>query len=281
MEGLTGSPIPANRPSLPVMRPVRWGFLPRYLLAFAPLVILGISLATSALLSGLVEGFTTSLPGQVRTVIASMNELMEMSVILTAPVGIYLTFVIIGWTMKVTEIWTGSAVALGLSGLGGLLFATFSPDRALSPLLDLLFWLAYLIVPASIAATFILVVWAEESRRFLSYTFTGEGILIRSGIWKKRAGLIPYSQVRKVIVEQGPVGRYTHTGTIILHGMASGDPATGKDSGKEASHHPTDCLYGISDPGKVGALLEKLISLQQVVEEDRHPETMEASGRRL
>jgi membrane protein YdbS with pleckstrin-like domain len=267
------------------MRPDPGGFLVRYLLAFAPLVVLIISLATLASLSGFVEGFNASLPGQVRAMITGMNELMEMSVLLTAPVGVYLVFVIIGWKMKVTELWTGSGLALGFAFLAGLLFVTFSPDPALGHLLDFLYWIAYLIAPASIAATLILIAWAEMFRRSISYTFTGGGILTVGGIRKRQESLLPYHQIGKVVVEQGPVARLLHVGTIIPLGMASGNPAAGKGRGKEASwggieasHHPLDCLYGISNPEKVGKLLEQLISLQSEIKEERPPETRESPG---
>ena len=259
----------------------------RYLLAFAPLVVLVISLATSAALSGFVEGFNASLPGQVRTVMAGMNEFIEMSVLLTTPVGIYLTFVVIGWKMRFTEIWTGSAIALGLSSLAGLLLVTFSPYPKLSPSLDLLYWIAYLIVPTGIAAPLVLVAWAEKFRRSISYTFTGEGILTRGGIWKRQESLLPYHRIEKVVMEQGPVGRLLNVGTIIPLGMVSRGPATGKGGGKEASregkdasHYPLDCLYGISNPEKVKALLEQLISLRSVMEEEQPPETGESLSSR-
>jgi membrane protein YdbS with pleckstrin-like domain len=287
MEGSTGSPAPVNRPVLPVIHPAPEGFLVRYLMAFAPLVVLAISLATSAALSGFVEGFNASLPGQVRTVMAGMDDLIQMSVLLTAPVGIYLTFGVIGWKMRFTEIWTGSAIALGLSSLAGLLFVTLSPYPKLSPSLDLLYWIAYLILPASIAAALILVAWAERFRRSISYTFTGEGILTRGGIWKRQESLLPYHRIAKVVMEQGPVDRLLHVGTIIPLEMVSGGPAAGKGRGKEASReemhasrHPLNCLYGISSPEKVKALLEQLILLRSVIEEEQPQKTGESPASR-
>jgi membrane protein YdbS with pleckstrin-like domain len=262
------------------MQPDPGGFLVRYILAFAPLVVLVISLATSAALSGFVEGFNASLPGQVRTVMAGIDEFLEMGVLLTAPVGIYLTFVFIGWKVKVTEIWTGSALALGLSGLAGLLIVTFSPDPTLSHLLDLLYWVAYLIAPASVAAALVLVARAEKFRRSISYTFTVEGVLTRGGIWRRHESLLPYHQIGKVVMEQGPVGHFLHIGTIIPVGMASGGPAAGLGRGKEAFRHPLDCLYGISHPEKARELLEQLVSLQSVTEEEQPPETGESPGSR-
>jgi hypothetical protein len=280
MGGSTGPPAPVNRLAFPVMRPLPGGFLPRYLRAFAPLVVMVISLATSAALSGFVEGFNASLSGPLRTAMAGMNELMVMSVLLTAPVGIYLTFVMVGWGMKIPEIWAGSAIALGLSALAGLLFVAFSPDPTLSHLLDLLYWIGYLIAPASLAATLILVVWAEKLRRSITYTFTGEGVLTRGGVWKRQESLLPYRHIGKVIMEQDPAGRLFHAGIIIPVGMASGSAATGEARGKEASRHPLDCLYGISNPGKARELLEQLISLQPATEKEQALETGKSTGKR-
>ena len=287
MEGSTGSPAPVNRVALPVIHPTPEGFLTRYFLAFAPLLVLAISLVSYAFLFGFIEGFDASLPGQVRTVMAGMNEIIQESVLLTAPVGIYLTFLVIGWKARFTELWAGSGIALGLSSLGSLFFVIFSHVTTMSYSLDFLNTIEYLIVSATIAAALILAAWAEKFRRSISYTFTGDGILTRGGIWKRQESLLPYHRIEKVVMEQGPVGRHLNVGTILPLGMVSGGPATGKGRGKEASregkdasHSPLDCLYGISNPGKVKALLEQLISLRSGMEEEEPLETGESpSGR--
>jgi hypothetical protein len=255
----------ADKTVILVTSPDPRSFLPRYLLALAPLLILIISLITSAAISGFFEGFSASLAGPVRNVLSGLDELVQMTVLLTAPVSIYLMFMMVGWKVRITEIWAGSALALGSSSLAGFIFVTFYPDTTLSPSLDLLYWIAYLIGPASIGAAAILIAWAEKFRRSTNYTITGDGLIIRGGVWKRQEHLLPISQIGWVVMEQTPIGRLLHTGTIIPVGTASpGSPIRkGKEApqvGKEASRHPLDCLYGIRNPEKVMALLEELIS---------------------
>ncbi|HUK39160.1 MAG TPA: PH domain-containing protein [Methanomicrobiales archaeon] len=276
MKGTVGTPGPADRPAFPVMRPEPWGFLPRYLMALAPLLVLAVSLVSSAAMSGFVEGFNASLPALVRPMMAGMDEMIQESVILTAPVGIYLTFLIIGWKARITELWAGSGIALGLSSLFGLFMVTLYPDLAISRSLDLLYWIAYLIIPASLAAVLILALWAEEFRRSISYTITAEGIVTRGGTWKQQESVLPLAQIRRVATEQGLLGRRLHIGTVIPLGLASRIQPVAKGEVKDAptvakgvSRHPLDCLYGIRDPEKVRALLEELIRLASAIEKEQ------------
>ena len=284
MKGSVGTPGPAGRPAFPVMHPDPWGFLPRYLLALAPLLVLAISLVSSAAMAGFVEGFNASLPALVRPMMAGMDEMIQESVILTAPVGIYLTFLIIGWKARSTELWAGSGIALGLSSLSGLLLVIISPDRTLSRSLDLLYWIAYLIVPATIATVVILALWAEKFRRSISYTITGEGIVTRGGVWKQQEGVLPLGQIRRVVTEQGMLGRRLHIGTVIPLGLATGVQPAGKEKEKgasavpkEVSRNPLDCLYGIRDPEKVVALLGELIRLASAIEKEQGAGTGESA----
>jgi hypothetical protein len=251
---------------MPEMHPDPRGFLLRYLLALSPLIVVAVSLILSAVLSGYLQGFSASLTGPLRNMLAGMDELMQISVLLAAPVGVFLTFIAIGRMARLTEVWAGSALALGLSSLWGLLLVTFSPDTTLSPLLDLLYWIAYLILPASIAAALILIVWAEKLRRSIKYRLTGEGIITTGGVWRRQEHLLPYRQIGRLILEQDPVGRFFHIGTVIPENVAPGGSPTAEGKGasrvvRGASRHPLDCLFGIRDPEKAMALLEQLISL--------------------
>jgi len=268
---------------MPEMHPDPRGFLPRYLLALFPLIVVALSLVISAVLSVYLEGFSGALNGPLRNMLSGMDELMQVSVLLAAPVGVYLTFVAIGWMARITQVWTGSALALGISGLWGLLLVTFSPDPTLNPLLDFLYWVAYLILPASIAAALVLVAWAEKLRRSIRYRLTGEGIVTTGGVWKRQESLLPYPAIGSLVLEQDPLGRIFHTGTIIPVGPAFGGPraAGGKGdsgAGRDASRHPLDCLFGIRDPEKVMGLLEQLISLTRESEEEQVPTTGSSRG---
>ena len=266
MEGVPPVTARANPPAVLVIRPDPRGFLPRYLLALTPLVVLAISLVASAFLSGFVEGFTTSFAGPVRSVLAGLDEMIQVSVLLTAPVGIYVVFMGIGWKARVTELWAGSALALVLSALAGVLLVTISPDRTLSPLLDFLYRVAYLVPPATVLAVLALGAGAELFRRSITYTLSQAGIVTKGGIWKKEERIIPAHQVGELVLEQGGFARLLGIGTIIPIGTAAvGLPVLRKTKaaqvGKEASRHPLDCLYGIRDPEKVMALLGQLTGL--------------------
>jgi hypothetical protein len=272
MEGPIKTRAPVKRPAMPEMHPDPRGFIPKYFLALSPLLIVAVSLVISIVLLGYLEGFGSSLNGPLRNMLTGMYELMRISVLLAAPVGVYITFIAIGWMARLNEIWAGSSLALGLSVLGGLLLVLLTPDPTMSPLMDLLTWIAYLILPASIATALVLVVWAEKLRRSIRYRLTGEGILTTGGVWRHREHLLPYHQIGRLVLEQDPIGRLLHVGTVVAVGPdPGGSPAGGRKgvsgAGVQSSRHPLDCLYGIRDPEKVMALLEQVISLSVETEE--------------
>ena len=240
------------------------GYLFRYLLALTPLVLYAVSAITLSMMRGYLGGFTPLVRGPVGALMPGMGDLMEMSVLLTATAGIYLTFVIIGWMVRSAEVWAGSALALGLASLAGLILSTVSPDRTLSPALDLLYWIAYLIGFASVAAVIVVLAWIELSRRSIRYIITAEGVILRGGIWKQQENLLPWPQIGQLVMEQNPVEKHLNTGTVIPvrtgnPAMAGGKKGHGK-GGEELSRSPLDCLFGIRDPELVMALLQKLSS---------------------
>jgi hypothetical protein len=235
-------------------------------MALTPLFLAALSSVTITAVRGFMSGLPASIPAPMGNLVPGLGDMVEMLILLTAPVGIYALFVAIGWLRGLTEMWTGSALALGLSTLAGLLLVTISPEASLNRVLDLLYWIAYLILPASIAAVIIVIAWTEKFRRSLRYTITREGVIARGGIWKMQEYMLPHHQVVKLILEQGPVGRLLGTGTIVPVGPGFSGQRDGRGAGLGGwtgsgnPCNPLTSLFGIRNPEKVMALLQQLIS---------------------
>jgi hypothetical protein len=266
MEGSIRAPGPANKTVILVTRPVPRSYLSRYLLALTPLLLAAISFIITSALYGFLDTFVPNLSGSVGTILPDMRAMIDITVLLTAPVGVFLLVVAIAWMMKSPEMWGSSALALGLSSLAGTLLAIFFPDTSMNRILDLLSWIAYLILPTSAVASIVVIAWTEKVRRSITYSITNESIIFRGGVWKRQEHVLPHNQIVSVVMEQGMLMRLLHTGTIIpavTQGPGVGarkDTANAGKAGREASRYPLDCLYGIREPGKVMALLEQLIS---------------------
>jgi hypothetical protein len=241
------------------MHPGPGGFLPRYLLALTPLFLLAISLLATAGIRMMVAGLPMSIPTPAGNLAQGMGDMVETLILLTAPVGIYTLFVVIGWTMRYTEMWTGTLLALGSSSILGALFVTLSPEASLSRILDLLSWIAYLILPMSVVAALVVTAATEWFRRSISYTITYEGLITKGGIWGQQERILPHHHIARLSMEQGMVGRLLDTGTIIPIGAAEESPGSGTDSQKK-SRNLLDCLYGVREPEKIMAVLNLLIS---------------------
>ena len=263
MEG-PGRAMGAGKTAIYETGPDPVGYLPRYLLALTPPVLFAASVITTNVMRDYFGDFSPAMGGPVGALLPGMGELVEMSILLTAPVGIYLTFVVIGWMVRSTEIWAGSALALGLASLWGVILATVSPYPSVSPALGLLYQVADLIGPASLAAMLIILAWIELSRRSIRYSVTSEGVILRGGVWKLREHMIPWHQIGRLVMEQNPVEKLLNTGTVIPVGTGSPVPAIGRKgagkAGEDLSRDPLECLAGIRDPELVMALLRKLAS---------------------
>jgi len=264
MEGSIQAPG-TNKTVILVTGPDSRSFLAKYLLALTPLLLVVISFITTAALRGFLSAFTPSLSGPVGKILPGMGEMMEMTVLLTAPVSVFLLFVIIGWMTRLPEMWTSSALALGLSSLGGIFLVIFFPVTGMSQIMDLLTLIADLILPASVAAVIIVLAWTEKFRRSIRYAVTNEGVVTSGGVWKRQEHILPHHQIARLVMEQDMIMRLLHTGTIIpvvTQGPGSGarkEAVNGGKGGQGASRHPLDCLYGVRDPEKIMALLEQLI----------------------
>jgi membrane protein YdbS with pleckstrin-like domain len=265
MEESVQDPGTASKTVILVTNPDPRSFLPRYLLAFTPLLLAGISFIITAALYGFLNAFVPNLSGSMGTFLPGMGDMIDMAVLLTAPVSIFLLVVIIGWMLRFTEMWTSSALALGLSSLGGIFLVIFFPVTSMSRIMDLLTTMADLILPASAVAVIIVIAWTEKFRRSISYAVTNQGVVTKGGVWTRQEQVLPYNQIGRLVMEQGPIMRLLHTGTVIPvatggpGGGASRDTANAAKAGQGASRHPLDCLYGVRDPEKVMALLEQLI----------------------
>jgi hypothetical protein len=235
------------------------GFLPRYLLALTPMFLLILSVITTALIRIFTAGFSMSIPTPMGNLLPGMGDLVEMLVLLTSPVGIYALFVVAGWMMGYTEMWTSSALALGLSSLGGIFLVIFFPVTSMSQIMDLLTLIADLILPASVVAVIVVIAWTEKFRRSIRYTITYEGVIAKGGIWRQQERILPHHHIGKLVMEQGMAGRLTDTGTIIPIGAAQRGPGPA-EARRELSRNPLDCLYGIREPEKIMAVLNLLIS---------------------
>jgi membrane protein YdbS with pleckstrin-like domain len=241
------------------MHPGPGGFLPRYLLALTPLFLLAISLLATAGIRMMVAGLPMSIPTPAGNLAQGMGDMVETLILLTAPVGIYTLFVVIGWTMRYTEMWAGTLLALGSSSILGALFVTLSPEASLNRILDLLSWIAYLILPMSVVAALVVTAATEWFRRSISYTITYEGLITKGGILGQQERILPHHHIARLSMEQGMVGRLLDTGTIIPIGAAELSPGS-RTEGHEKSRNLLDCLYGVREPKKIMAVLDLLIS---------------------
>ncbi len=279
MEGPNRAPGPAQRPVILATNPDPRGFFFRYLMAVTPLPLAIASVIATAVIYGFIGGFTSGLGGPVGNSIPGMGDMIDITVLFTAPIGIFALFVMIGWMMRFTEMWTSTALALGLSSLAGALLVVFFPDTAMNRITDLLSWISYLILPSSLVAAAVVLTWTDKFRRSIRYAITSEGVTTSGGIWRRQEHMLPHHQIGRLVMEQDLVARFFHTGTIIpigtaqwgsemsIRGMGVGGQKDNVNVGlgyaktrQEVSRYPLDCLYGVREPEEVMALLEQLIS---------------------
>jgi len=241
-----------------------------------------------AALSGIVltimigagKSFPHSLVDPLGTIVPDLDVFVQLFAYLIAPVGIFLFFIFLGDVMNRAEIWTGAALTLILSVIGGLVLIqdTEIPMLSATYLLTLFQWIAYLIQPFSIIATLIVVAGIELFRRSLQYTITRDVVIITGGLWNLVENVIPLHQIERIVLVQGYLGQFFHFGTLVPAGLvfgitqvdmrghhAPGDavhPDTDSASAlrwEQGARNPLVSLYGIRDPGNVKERLEKAI----------------------
>jgi membrane protein YdbS with pleckstrin-like domain len=187
--------------------------------------------------------------------------------------------------MNRPEIWTGAALALILSVIGGMVYMG-NPTLSTSHLFDLFRSIAYLIPYCSVIASLIVIAGIELFRRSLEYTITRDVVIITGGLWKTVENVIPLHQIGRIILVQGRLGHLFHFGTIVPAGLVFGisqvdmrghhmtgdivHPDTDTASTlrwEEGAHNPLVSLYGIRNPESVKIRLEKAIL--QISEKDK------------
>jgi hypothetical protein len=254
------------------------GFLSRYLLCLTPVVLAGISVLVLTYLQAMLTASSASVVNSLETIVPELPAFIEITVLLIAPVGIFLFFIYIGDVTNHPEISTGAALTIILSGIGAFSMVLMSglPTVTTPFLLSLFRWIAYLVQPASIVATVLVLIGTELFRRSVRYTLFGDLVRITGGVWTPVEHLIAYSQIGKIRVKQNWFNRLIHVGSIVFtsamyHGMEPGRtdsiglPGTESLlSGytiilPESVHSPLDCLYGITYPEKAKELLEQKI----------------------
>jgi hypothetical protein len=275
-------------PVLLTTHPAPRGFISKYILGgLTPLVLTALSLVVLNVIIGTGRSFPTSLVDPLGTIVPDLHAFIEIFVYLIAPVGIFLFFIFLGDEMNRPELWTGAALALSLSVIGGLVLVqgTGIPVLSTSYLLTLFQWIAYLIQPCSVIAGLIVVAGIELFRRSLEYTITRDVVIIMGGLWNTVENIIPLHQIERVILVQSRLGHFLHFGTIVPAGLVIGIthvdmrehftagkvlPDTGSASilrWQQGSLNPLVCLYGIRDPENVKIRLEK--AMQQNAEKDK------------
>ena len=260
-------------PVLLVTHPAPRGFLSRYLLGLTPVMLAAVSFGVMTLLQGMVATFPPALVQPLGTIVAELPAFIDMTVLLIAPIGIFLLFIYLGDETNHTEIWTGAALTLLLSGIGAFYHVSGLGIPTVSTLYLLLLcqWIAYLTLPFSVIASVVVIIGTEIFRRSIHYTIMRDVVRITGGVWTPVEHLIAYRQISRIIVKQTRFNRFIHAGTIILagvmhHGTDTGRNGTAGTNGTgytlvshDGARNPLDCLYGIRDPENVKELLEKKI----------------------
>jgi hypothetical protein len=247
-------------------------------------------IASSSLISavpGSLSPYSTEVFTQYSLPITSAT---NITVLMIAPVGIFIFFAAIGWTMRLTELWTSTVLTLGLSGVTAIIMANWAgvPPASGNYILLLLQWIAYLVQPFCFIAAGIVILATEKFRRSIKYTITKDGLWIRGGFLWTQEHMIPHHQIGRIVFEQDFFGARFNYGTLIPQSMTRwgaetsfrGVGATGQKDNfgvgigfakgrEEGSRYPLDCLYGIPDPKTAQKILTELICRHDIREEEQ------------
>jgi hypothetical protein len=256
------------------------GFLFKYILCLTPVFLVITSWIVRMVIYGMINMFFPSATALLTPFVPNITNLTDWTILMISPIGIFVVGICVGWVLRLPEVWTGSALCLGLSTVAGLLLVkgVGAPAMSANNPMDLLQWTGFLIQPFSIIAVIIVLAWTEKFRQTIRYTITKDGVRIKGGVWKQQEHMLPHYQIGRVVLEQDRLGSLFHVGTIIplgttpwgsemsIRGVVLGGQKDKMSAGlgyakarQEASRYPLDCLYGIYEPEKVMALLEKMI----------------------
>ncbi|MFA6364449.1 SHOCT domain-containing protein [Methanoregula sp.] len=303
--------------------PEKRSFIFKYILAFTPCILVFVSIIIRYLLDIIISTFSTAVsstmgdvtgsgssindllllngtlasqgatstlfPGSMNGISSALSYGTNISVLMIAPVGIFIIVAAIGWSLRIAEMWTGVALTLTLSGAVGLLLVIATGTGVVQDkFLLYLQWIAFLVQPFSIIATIIALAWLEKFRKSIHYTITGAGVSFRGGIWKKQEHLLPHSQIGMVVLKQNFFGSRYNFGTVIpvssmrwgeetsLRGIGAAGQKDNFGGGimfakgrEEASQSPLDCLYGIPDPKTAQKILTEFSSRQALHEAEQ------------
>lgn len=291
--------------ALLITSPVPKSYIYKYLMALTPILLVILSIFIRDLLSAMfssASSMTTSMissaiPGNVNPIAASMNQygagltdVASITILLIAPVGLFVIVTGIGWTLRLTEMWTGCVITLFMSTIIGFVLVHNAGSMGFSSayLLTLLQWIAFLVQPFSVIAVIISIAWTEKFRRSIRYTITQDGVWIKGGNFKVQEHMIPHHQIGRIVMEQDFFGSRFNYGTIIPQTVTRwgaetafrGVGASGQKDNigvgigyargrEEASRYPLDCLYGISNPQEAQHLLEHLICKPARMDEEK------------
>ena len=283
-------------------RPERVSFMYKYLMALSPIFLVIVCIFTRRILESIyqigISSLTSAVPsymspyttGALNQYSLPITDATNITILMIAPVGIFIIFAVIGWTMRFTELWTGTVLTLGLSGVTGTVIATWAgvPPISGNYILLLLQWIAFLVQPFCFVAAGIVILATEKFRRSIRYTITKEGLWIRGGFLWIQEHMIPHHQIGRIVFEQDFFGTMFDYGTLIPQSMTRwgaetsfrGIGATGQKDNlgvgigfakgrEEGSRYPLDCLYGIPDPKKAQNILTGLICRHDIREEEQ------------
>ena len=280
-------------------RPEAKSFLYRYLLSFTPVVAVILCMGIRGVLDSLFLAVTHMVPalspvpathasdvssaamaqyqGLLSTSVPGFGELTAVTILIVAPIGVFLLAAGIGGVLRQTEVWTGPALTLSLSSCAAYVLAG-SPAFSMAYLLLFLQWIAFLVQPFSILASVLVLGGTEKFRRSIEYTITPDAVVIRGGIFRHVEQTIPHHHIGRVILEQDLIGSRFNYGTVIPRSTTSrhpaisfwgieisgqkddADPGAGSEGSIGTSRDPLDCFFGIPDPKTARRILERMIS---------------------
>jgi hypothetical protein len=268
-------------PVLLKTNPSARGFISRYLLCLSPMVLAGLSVLVLTYLMNIFTESSASIVRSLGTIAPELPAYIEITILLIAPVGIFLSFIFIGDLTNHAEIWIGAALTMLLSGMVAFYIVLTSAEPTMTTpfLLALFRWIAYLVQPASVVATVLVFIGTELFRRSIHYTLYGDLVRITGGVWTPVEHLIAYKQIGRIMIKQNWFNRLIHVGSILFAGTMYHGIDTGRTDSSglpgtesllsgytlispESVHSPLDCLYGIKDPEKAKEVLEQKVQQQ-------------------
>jgi hypothetical protein len=274
------------------LAPVRTSFLYQFLLAFVPVVLVIVSVIVRGILESLFEVGSSSISSAVPATLApfttgvvsgysaSIADATTITILLIAPVGIFLLVMAIGWAMRATALWTGALLTLALSGCAALVLTPVPGSAAAWGNYGILYlqWVTFLVQPFSIVAAALVILGTEKFRRSIEYRITPKGIRIRGGFASLQEHIIPHGQVGRVVFEQDYFGALCNYATLIpytttrwgtetsIRGIGAAGQKNNTIIGmgyargrEEGSRHPLDCLFGVPDPIHVQEILSEFM----------------------